>query len=71
MRIFTTFSTRLLMIVAAVFMMVAMSLTAFGQIKFEENFDYTAGDSLNVLHGWSAHSGLGANPEKVASGGLS
>lgn len=67
----TTIGTRLLFTTAVVFLMTALTTTAWGQIKLEENFDYTAGDSLNVLHNWSAHSGLGTNPEKVASSGLS
>ena len=34
-----------------------------------ENFDYAAGDNI-ASHNWTAHSGVGTNPIKVTSGGL-
>ncbi|GEM_PF-2322718 len=65
----TNIATRLLFITAVIFLMTAMTTTASGQLKFEENFNYTAG-TLLTANGWSAHSGT-TNFQKVAVAGLS
>src|SRR2546422_383202 len=70
MKQFTTVSTRLLFAVVVLLVMTAMATTAWGQVKFEENFSYIAGTNLTA-NGWSAHSGAGTNPHKVATVGLS
>ncbi len=41
----------------------------FGQLLYEENFDYPAGDTL-LSHGWFAHSQQGVNAVLVTAGNL-
>ncbi|MCK4338920.1 MAG: hypothetical protein KAW87_02880, partial [Candidatus Cloacimonetes bacterium] len=60
---------KLIILLIVVFFTLAMSTTAWGELVFDENFDYPAGDNLTD-HGWSAHSGGGTNPITVSSGGL-
>ncbi|MDI6802650.1 MAG: T9SS type A sorting domain-containing protein [Bacteroidota bacterium] len=49
----------------------ALSTTAWGQLLLDENFDYPAGDSLNVLHGWVVQPTASyVNTIKVVSPGL-
>ncbi len=49
----------------------AFSTTTWGQLLLEENFDYPAGDSLNVLHGWVVQPTASyVNTIKVVSPGL-
>ena len=56
----------LLLCAAFVFLFARVS---FGQLIFEENFAYTAGDVL-TSHGWTVSSGGGTNPLTVTSNGL-
>ncbi len=60
---------KLIILLIVVFFTLAMSTTAWGELVFDENFDYPAGDNLTD-HGWIAHSGGGTNPITVSSGGL-
>jgi hypothetical protein len=48
---------------------VLFSFNSFGQLLFEENFDYPAGDSL-TSHTWVAHSGGTTNAQTIISPGL-
>lgn len=49
----------------------AFSPTTWGQLLLEENFDYPAGDSLNILHGWVVQPTASyVNTIKVVSPGL-
>ncbi len=63
-------SVRLMFLLAIVILTGAMAATAWGQVKLEENFNYTAGTSMTA-NGWTAHSAGGTNPQKVAAVGLS
>jgi len=44
--------------------------SVYSQLLLEENFNYTAGDTLTT-HGWNAYSGAGNNSILVSSGSLS
>ena len=66
----TTFSSRLLIGFVIAFLAIAMSTSAFGQLLFNENFNYTAG-TLLTANGYTAHSGAGTNSHFVTSAGLS
>lgn len=47
----------------------AVTLSANSQVRFTENFSYTAGDTINGLGGWTGFSS-NLNPIKVSSPGL-
>jgi hypothetical protein len=53
----------------AVLVVAILAATTFGQVLFEENFNYPSNDLL-TSHGWTAHSGAGTNPIRVFSSGL-
>jgi len=56
-------------IISAFLFVAFLTMSAAAQTLLNEDFSYTAGDSLGA-HGWVAHSGLGINPEKVTATGL-
>ncbi|MBM4166987.1 MAG: hypothetical protein FJ218_08755, partial [Ignavibacteria bacterium] len=59
------FSTAIvLLVIAGIF-----QTTAQSQLLFEENFSYTSGTNVTA-NGWTAHSGTGTNPQKIAISGL-
>ncbi|MEA3475882.1 MAG: hypothetical protein U9R23_05535, partial [Candidatus Cloacimonadota bacterium] len=60
---------KLITLLTVAFFTLVMSTTAWGELVFDENFDYPAEDNLTD-HGWTAHSGGGTNPITVSSGGL-
>ena len=47
-----------------------ISTSAFGSLLLNEDFSYPVGTSLNGTNGWAAHSGVGTNPIKIVSPGL-
>lgn len=50
--------------------LIMLVVSCFGQLVFEENFNYTANDPL-TNYGWTAHSGAGTNSIRIFSPGLS
>jgi hypothetical protein len=64
-------SARFLATAAVLVALVALTAsTAWAQLLFEENFNYTVGTNLTA-NGWTAHSAAGTNPLQVQAGSLS
>ena len=63
------FASRLLLVCVVVILTAGLTSTAWGQLLFEDNFNYTSG-TLLTANGWTAHSGGGTNAQLVTNYGL-